>query len=166
MSEISQTADLTIAIADFANVEQNVGKPNLIGGWGTIIPLTPMGVTIRFSVLSVIRVKAEYCPHEITLEVSLRDEDGNLVSLPGAVPNQEQPLRVANVVTIDAPTNGLKTDERNHIGGISNLVMDFSNGIPLAPGNYRWRLEIDGDEQNAAEYAFCVPGARPPIVQG
>lgn len=61
---------------------------------------------------------------------------------------------------------GLPLDQRNHIGAVSLGTLDFSNGLALAPGNYSWRVTLDGDDEHAAERLFCVPKPVIPPVFG
>lgn len=97
MSNVSEQAVINLTIADYANVD-NGGKANLVGVGGGIIPLTPTGLTTRFSVFAEIRIPGSLCPCEMTVEYSLRNASGSVVELAGPVP---QPVRVANIVTVE-----------------------------------------------------------------
>ena len=97
MSNVSEQAVINLTIADYANVD-NGGKANLVGVGGGIIPLTPTGLTARFSVFAEIRIPGSLCPCEMTVEYSLRDASGAVVEMAGPVP---QPVRVANIVTVE-----------------------------------------------------------------
>ncbi|OZG58155.1 hypothetical protein BMYO_1678 [Bifidobacterium myosotis] len=161
MSKVSEQATVIVQIADFANIDQT-GKGNILGVGGNIIPLGAAGMTPRFSVFAEIHIPAELCPCEVTVEYALRNDSNSVVSLPGPVP---KPMRVASVLTIDAALNGLQLDQRNHIGAVKLNTLDFSNGLPLTPGNYYWEITLDGDNQRAVRRAFCVPKpAVPPVV--
>lgn len=67
MSNVSEQAVINLTIADYANVD-NGGKANLVGVGGGIIPLTPTGLTARFSVFAEIRIPGSLCPCEMTVE--------------------------------------------------------------------------------------------------
>ena len=120
-------------------------------------------MTPRFTVFTEIHVPADICPCEVAVEYSLRDEKGDVVEVAGPMP---QSLRIANIMTIDAGLAGLPLDQRNHIGAVSLGTLDFSNGLALAPGNYSWRVTLDGDDEHAAERLFCVPKPVTPPVFG
>ena len=42
-----------------------------------------------------------------------------------------------------------------HLGRTN--VVDFSNGMPIPPGDYAWHVSLDGDEDHAVDFRFCVP---------
>jgi hypothetical protein len=47
------------------------------------------------------------------------------------------------------------------------LTLNIPAGIPLDPGIYEWRVEVDGYEQATAVEAFIVsPGGIPPATPG
>ena len=161
MSNLSEQAVINLTIADYANVD-NGGKANLVGVVGGIIPLTPTGLTTRFSVFAEIRIPGSLCPCEMTVEYSLRNASGSVVELAGPVP---QPVRVANIVTVESVA-GLNLEQKNHIGGRSMNALDFANGMPLSPGDYQFRVTIDGDDAHAAYVNFCVPEQAPNPVLG
>lgn len=162
MSEVSERASIIVQLANFAAVDGS-GMGNVLGSGANIFPLTPNGMTPRFTVFTEIHVPADICPCEVAVEYSLRDEKGDVVEVAGPMP---QSLRIANIMTIDAGLAGLPLDQRNHIGAVSLGTLDFSNGLALAPGNYSWRVTLDGDDEHAAEQLFCVPKPVTPPVFG
>lgn len=162
MSEVSERASIIVQLANFAAVDGS-GMGNVLGSGANIFPLTPNGMTPRFTVFTEIHVPADICPCEVAVEYSLRDEMGDVVEVAGPMP---QSLRIANIMTIDAGLAGLPLDQRNHIGAVSLGTLDFSNGLALAPGNYSWRVTLDGDDEHAAERLFCVPKPVTPPVFG
>ena len=96
MSNVSEQAVINLTIADYANVD-NGGKANLVGVGGGIIPLTPTGLTTRFSVFAEIRIPGSLCPCEMTVEYSLRNASGSVVELAGPVP---QPVRSSTALSV------------------------------------------------------------------
>lgn len=162
MSEVSERASIIVQLANFAAVDGSC-MGNVLGSGANIFPLTPNGMTPRFTVFTEIHVPADICPCEVAVEYSLRDEKGDVVEVAGPMP---QSLRIANIMTIDAGLAGLPLDQRNHIGAVSLGTLDFSNGLALAPGNYSWRVTLDGDDEHAAERLFCVPKPVTPPVFG
>ena len=161
MSSVSEKASVIVQLANYATVDSS-GLGNIIGAGANIFPLLPTGMTPRFTIFTEIHVPARLCPCEVAVEFSLRDANGEIVESPGPVP---QPVRIANVMTIDAALAGLPLDQRNHIGAVSLGSFDFSNGLAITPGNYTWRVTLDGDDDHSVERAFCVPkGITPPVV--
>lgn len=164
MSEVSTDAELTLLMADFAALDPQ-GKLNLLGGGVNIIGYDPMqGVTARFTVVGRVRIPAKYTPTDVTVEISLLDDAGDVVLL--GAPNS-QPFRLAQVAKIEKPNViGMPTLPpellAQHI-----MVLDIP-GLPLQPGRtYSWSLRVDGDEENARRQTFLVPGiGAPPIVPG
>lgn len=103
MSEVSERASVIVQLANFAVVD-GAGMGNILGAGANIFPLTPNGMTPRFSVFTEIHVPADICPCEVAVEYSLRDANGKVVEVAGPVP---QPMRIANIMTIDAGLAGL-----------------------------------------------------------
>ena len=139
----------------------NGGKANLVGVGGGIIPLTPTGLTARFSVFAEIRIPGSLCPCEMTVEYSLRDASGAVVEMAGPVP---QPVRVANIVTVESVA-GLNLEQKNHIGGRSMNTLDSPTHAAF-PRRLPIRVTIDGDDAHAAYVNFCVPEQAPNPVLG
>ena len=163
MSAISEKAKIDIMIADYAAMDAAGAKANLLGVGGNILPITPMGITTRFSVVTQIHAPAEVCPAETALEISLRDSNGAVFELAGPTP---QAIRYAAILTIAATPGVVGLEQANYIGSGSINVIDFANGLPLPPGNYAWHVSLDGDEDNAVDFRFCVPNPAPKPVVG
>lgn len=163
MSSVSEQAKIDVMIADYASMDSTGCKANLLGIGGNVLPLTPLGLTTRFSVVTQIHVPAEVCPVETALEISLRDGEGQLFSIPGPTP---QIVRYATVLTLAVSPAAVGLDQSNHIGVININVLDFGNGMPLPPNNYSWHVTLDGDEERAVNFNFCVPKPSPSLVIG
>ncbi len=165
MSTISEHAIIKILMSDYA-ANDSMGKMNVIGEGINILQYTPgTTVTNRFSVITIIEVPGEYCPDEITVESSLRDKANKIIEVPG--PAGPQPLRVANIVTLDNSSPvALTSQDKKFLTAKYRGIMDFSDGLPLAPGEYKWLVTIDNDENSTAEYRFCIPDLPTPPVLG
>lgn len=163
MSAISESSTIDVMLADYAAMDSSGAKANILGIGGNILPITPTGLTARFSLVTQIHAPAEACPAETALEVSLRDGEGNLFELPGQAP---QAIRYAAILTIAVNPGVVGLAQSNYIGAMSVNVIDFSNGMPLPPGNYAWHVSLDGDEEHATDFRFCVPKPIPAPVIG
>jgi hypothetical protein len=161
MSSVSERASIIAQLTSYASVDSS-GMGNIIGAGVNILPLMHNGMTPRFTLFTEIHVPADLCPCEVAIEYSLRDENGKVVEFSAPVP---QPLRIANIMTIDAALAGLPLDQRNHVGAVSSGSLDFPNGLALSPGNYMWHVTLDGDDDHSAKRAFCVPrAASAPVI--
>ena len=154
MSAISESATINVMLADYAAMDLTGVKANILGVGGNILPIPPAGLTVRFSLVTQIHVPADACPAETALEIALRDSSGRIFELPGQVP---QPVRYAVVLTISANPIAVGLEQTNYIGAMSTNVVDFSNGMPIPPGDYAWHVSLDGDEDHAVDFRFCVP---------
>lgn len=159
MSEIARQATVELALADFA-VSDPAGKVNVIGAGIAVVGFDPaQGLSSRFSLWISIHVPTKLCPAEFPVEVALVDAMGELVTLPGPADGTSQPLRIAQVVNVERPHAQLAAATRDHIGSRVEIVLDFSNGLPLAVGGtYEWRVRIDGDDTRTWSYPFAVTG--------
>mgnify|MGYP000847140278 FL=1 len=165
MSIASQNATIKILMADYASNDSS-GKMNILGEGINILsyPVQGAPVTSRFSVIFIFAVPGEYCPIEMTIEYSLRDSNDNIVEIPGAT--GPQPLRVANVITLDTGSTNLDLGTKKFLTSQYHTVIDFGTGIPLASGQYKWTAMIDGDDERSVDYRFCIPDAPAPPVLG
>ena len=163
MSAISESATIDVILADYAALDSSGAKANILGIGGNILPITPTGLTARFSLVTQIHAPAEACPAETSLEISLRDGSGDLFNLPGQSP---QAVRYATILTIAANPGIVGLEQTKHIGAMSINVVDFGNGMPLPPGDYAWHVSLDGDEDHAVDFRFCVPKPVPTPVIG
>ncbi len=72
MSAISESATIDVMLADYAALDFTGAKANILGIGGNILPITPTGLTARFSLVTQIHAPAKVCPAETSLEISLR----------------------------------------------------------------------------------------------
>lgn len=163
MSEVSHRANKSLILADYANLDAG-GKLNIIGGGVAMVGFEPsQGVSTRITLVATIDVPGDLLPAEFSVEVMLM-RDGALVNLPG--PAGPQPLRIGEVQTLERPQLPGPVALRDHVGARRIILLDFSNGLPLAPGGaYEWVVQVDGDEDNRVSYPFVVapPPAYPVI---
>jgi len=166
MSDLAKAAIVEIILADYVATDA-AGKGNLIGAGVALLGFEPAaGVTSKFGAWISIHVPTHLCPVEVPVEIALVDASGELVSMPGPL-GEPQPFRVAQIVMIEKPTVPVPVAQRDHIGARSQVVFDFSNGLPLVPGGlYELRVRIDGDDATTRSYPFGVLGAMPPPVIG
>ena len=68
MSAISESATINVMLADYAAMDLTGVKANILGVGGNILPITPAGLTVRFSLVTQIHVPADACPAETALE--------------------------------------------------------------------------------------------------
>jgi len=163
VSEIAQTADVSLNVADYANVDA-AGKVNILGGGVAGLGFEPStGLTSRFTLVVSVHLPTALLPAEFSLEIFLT-KDGELVMAPGPV--EPQAVRISQAVTLDPPM-AFQQPGRGHVGNRHGAVLDFNNGLPLSPGGlYLWNVRIDGDTSKTWTYPFAVAGLAQGIVFG
>jgi hypothetical protein len=156
MSEIAQNAKVSILLADFARVDTE-GKLNVVGGGVTGLGFDlGQGLTSRFTLVVIVWVPATLLPAECALEVYLT-QAGSVVMAPGPVDSQA--IRISQNVIVE-PLLAFPPAARSHVGSHYTSVLDFNNGLPLAPGGmYEWNVRIDGDETQTWSLPITVAGA-------
>lgn len=123
------------------------------------------GVTNRFAVYAHADFPSSILPVEVSLELALMAGEDVVVVAGG--PMGPQTVRVAQTPTIDRVQLPISVPMRDHVGGSTNVILDFQNGLPLAPNsNYEFRMQIDGDAENEVRYPFVVVGPPPGAVVG
>lgn len=144
MSEIGDTARVSILLADFANTDA-AGKLNIIGGGVAVTGISPeSGQTAPLTVVLQVHVQPRFVNQSFALELALYGDDGQVVVPPGPV--EMPPIRIAQPVHVEmprpAPGSYLPPDS---VWPGSNMLVNFNNGLPLAAGKtYEWRAAIDG----------------------
>lgn len=164
MSEISESARLTLVMADFAMVTGE-GKVNIVGAGLSGLGFDPgQGVTTRFTVVSEVCIPAASAPAEAAVEITLLRE-GEVVKLAG--PLGEQALRIGQTPTFEKPNFPAAMAVRDAVEARHVSVLDFGSGLPIAPNAaYEWVLQVDGDADNAIRYPFAVLAGTPGPVFG
>ncbi len=137
--------DAVILLADAALQDQPGAKIHALGlGWSTTVTPTPPAAIVLFVKVPWDRANEK---HRFSLE--LVDADGHAVLLPG--PMGEQPLRVDGDFESGRPP-GLPLGTPLDMA----LPIPLAPGMPLHPGAYMWRLEIDGETKEAWVARFLV----------
>lgn len=164
MSDLSENARVKVLHADYASQDAS-NKVNLLGANWTITAIQPTGLTPPQSVVVFVDVPPRFHGDNFAVSVTLVDETGDPVSAPGPT-GEMQALRIAQLARADrpiAPGVNLPSD----LPGRFQMILNFANGIPLAPGaRYRWRVEIDGNTHPQWEADFYVVAPPPPPVIG
>jgi len=164
MSEISDTARVSVLLADFANVDGS-GKLNLIGGGVAITVIDPQtGQTAPLSLVVLAAVDPKFVGQQYALEIGLyADDDGQLVTLPGPVASS--PMRIAQPVSVQSPTGqpGAYLPPGS-VWPATQMIVNFSGGLALSAGRaYEWRATIDTNIK--ARTGLLVAGP-PPLTFG
>lgn len=135
----------TLLLSDAAQVDGH-GKVHLLGG-GWSVTSTPLG---GFSVVLLIAVgwNETNQPHVAVLR--LEDADGRVVAFEGpdgtsTAVRQEHPFEVGR-------PSGLPEGSSVDVP----VVVNFGPGMPLPPGRYLWRVEIDGATAEPWSLPFVV----------
>ncbi|ANG85772.1 hypothetical protein [Microbacterium aurantiacum] len=153
----------SIILADFANIDQS-GKLNVVGGGISLIGYEfQQGTTTPFTVYVrvVARVPRTDRP---ALEIVLADASGDPVQIPSPT-GELQTMRIAQNVELAAPSLPGVSIPPGAIPSSAAFAINFSNGLPLAPGHsYSWRVQIDHDV--IASESFYIPVPDPGPVLG
>lgn len=166
MSEISDSAQASVIVADFANVDGG-GKLNLIGAGISITTIVPAtGQTAAFTVLAITSVDPRFVGQQFALELALFGEDGQVVQpLGSGGPGGSSPVRIAQPISVQAPQppqGGYVPPGTVRPG--ANMIVNFQEGLPLASGkHYEWRASIDG---NVVATAGLLVAGPPPVTIG
>lgn len=165
MSAASEAARLTIIVADFINTD-TAGKINILGGGVALIGFDPLqGITNRFAVYAHADFPASVLPADVSVELALMIGEEVVVTAGG--PIGPQAIRVAQTPTVDRANLPIPVHLRDHVGGSTNVILDFGNGLPLQPNtNYEFRFQIDGDADNELRYPLSIVGPPASAVVG
>lgn len=141
-----------VLLADFAQSD-NSGKVNALGlGWSVTGTPTP-----NHAVVIVLRVGWDEANIGHHLVLRLLTADGfNAVEVP--TPFGSQPLVVEVGFEVGRPPGLAQGSTIDH-----SLAINIGPGLPLTPGRYEWRLQINDREQADWRAAFTV---RPMQVSG
>jgi hypothetical protein len=144
-----------VLLADKGNPAAPTGVNLLNAGW-TVAPLRIVGAppaqilaTGPIAVVVFIDAELAECNRQHQVQIELVDQDG-AVQVPG--PAGTQPMRVQLPVMIvtqpGAPTG---------FPGRANIMFELAQGLPLAPGVYKWQISIDGRTEPDWSASFLVP---------
>lgn len=166
MSEAADAAIVRILLADFANADP-ANKLNLIGAGITMIGIVPnTNATVPHAVVAKVSFPPKFVGESPAVELALEHADGTLVTLPGPTGEPQllrvghaQALKPAVAPNVDVPPNTVRPSHQ--------LVMYFSNGLPLEPNSlYAWRVKIDHETCDEWTETFYVATATTPPVIG
>ncbi|BBZ22147.1 hypothetical protein [Mycolicibacter hiberniae] len=166
MSDAAESAHVSLLMADYANVDPQ-GKLNIVGGGitGLGCEVASGAVTAPHAVVAVVSFGAEFVGESPAVELSLEDENGALVELPGSAGVPEF-LRVGHVGQLEPlRLQGLYIP-KDAVRPSVQFVMHFATGLPLPPGHrYVWRVRVDHETKAEWTYVFYVPEpASPPVL--
>jgi len=161
---IHQDAHVVVFIADYIGVDA-ASKINAIGAGFAISGLQPTGMVAPQHIAVLVDVPSRYAGSEFAVSVELRNETiGGVVQLLGASGAPEA-LRVQQMAKAEPPViPGVYLPELMFCR--VQMMLAFPNGLPLAPGLYAWRVELDGQTSPGWHASFYVPGPPPQPVFG
>jgi hypothetical protein len=156
-----------VLLAEKGTNNQQTGTLNLLNvGWAVTQLRRPLGptsqpgqqpmVTSPQAVVVFIEAELAMCNKPLTLEIELLTEDGEVVEM--QTPTGHQAVRLEQQIIVPSPA-GVPTGFPGH----ASAMMELSQGLPLAPGIYRWQAKLNGraeDEWSAHFYA--APSLQPP----
>lgn len=165
MSAISDDASVTLILGDYIAADAS-GKLNVIGGAFSMMLRQPTGNVGPFSIGVIVTVPEKHVPNDYALTIQLFDVTrGKLVQVVGPSGSPEA-IRAQQMVTVQAAQlpPGIARPEalaHQHI-----TAMSFPMGLPIEPGTYEWRVEIDAQARPHWRTPFYVLGAAPGPVFG
>lgn len=154
---------LYVLLADRGTQNPHNGTLSLLNvGWSitqlrrvlgpAVADIAPL-VTGPHVVVVFIEAELAMCNRNLTLQIELMTEDGNVVDIPG--PSGHQPVRLEQLIMVPSPA-GVPTG----FPGRATAMMELPTGLPLAPGIYRWQARLNGKEEQDWSAQFYV--AAPP----
>jgi hypothetical protein len=161
---VADDARVALFLADFANADA-IAKFNIVGGGWQVTGRLPTGMTSPMVVVALIEVPSSHYGEQLAWGLSLHNEAGDLVSLPGPS-GEAQAMRVQQLAKIEKPNIPGVIVPENFLPSRIQLMLSFPGGLLLTPGPYRWRLEIDGNQLPKWDLAFVVAGPPPQPVIG
>jgi hypothetical protein len=164
VTELSDNVRVNVLLADHASQDAS-NKVNLLGAGWFLTAVQQTGMTPPQAVVVFVDVPARFHGENFALSLTLVNEAGDPVSVPGP-DGTMQSLRVQQLVHADRPAlpgASLPAD----LSGRVQVILNFPNGVPVAPGAlYRWRVEIDTNADPQWEASFYVVGPPPAPVIG
>jgi hypothetical protein len=138
---------VTIFLADAAQADTQSGKVHALGlGWRQCQTPTP-----PFALVLFLDIDWDETNEQHKLKCQLLTTDGDLVMVPG--PQGPQPI------LFEAAAEAGRLPGSIHGTSVRMpLTLNIPGGIPLEPGIYEWRVEVDGFENATAVEAFIVAG--------
>lgn len=159
MSVVAERSRVAVILADHAAADSS-GKVNALGmGWAVSGNNSQTGLTAPQAVVVFIDSPPELYGEEFALTLTLRDEDGEPVELPGP-PGAGGTMRVSQAARVEEPVfppgAGIP---RRMLWAHTQVILNLGNGLPLRPGHlYTWSLDIDTTHRPEWAVSFYVPG--------
>lgn len=154
MSEVGDSARVTIVVADYATANDD-GKFTIVGAGITLVGFDSK-VTNRTAPMSVVAIATfdpEFVGKSPIVELTLETMDGVVVEMPpgGDTPDAAPlPLHIKSGPEPLVPTRlaGLQLPDEAFRPKMQ-MLMQFSSGLPLtADQRYLWRVTIDGEKRD------------------
>ena len=138
---------VTLFLADAAQADSQSGKVHALGlGWRQCQTPTP-----PFALVLFLDIDWDETNKQHKLKCQLLTTDGELVMVPG--PQGPQPI------LFEAAAEAGRLPGSIHGTSVRMpLTLNIPGGIPLEPGIYEWRVEVDGFEHATTVEAFIVVG--------
>jgi len=159
-----------VLLADKGTYNPQAGTLNLLNaGWAVTQlrrPLAPPAaeghppsvpmVTSPQAVVVFLEAELGMCNKPLTLEIELLTEDGQVVEIQGL--SGPQAVRLQQQIIVPSPA-GVPTGFPGHAAA----MMELPQGLPLAPGIYRWQARVNGKQEDEWSARFYVaPALQPP----
>lgn len=155
MSEVGDSARVTIIVADYAAIDEGNKKFTVVGSGITVVGFNP-NVTTRTAPLSVLAIATfdpKFVDESVVMELTLETVDGVIVEVqpgadapPGAAP---EPLRIGGPAPL-VPT--VLTGFQIPVDAVRpkvQMMMQLAGGVPLSlDQKYLWRVTIDGETRD------------------
>lgn len=165
MSEVGQSARVTIIVADYVAVAES-HKFTIVGSGITLAGLDPQsGRTAPISAIAIATFDPKFLGESPVVEFSFETDDGELVEIPPPLDQPDgnpQPLRITPGENPLVPTvvEGVVVPA-HAVRPKVQMMMQFQSGMPLvADRRYLWRITIDGetrDEWTETLYVMDLP---------
>ena len=136
---------ISLFLADAAQADPQSGKIHALGlGWRQCQTPTP-----AFSLVLFLDIDWDETNKQHKLKCQLLTTDGKPVTVPG--PFGPQPILFEAAAEAGRPPGAI------HGASIRMpLTVNISAGIPLDPGLYEWRVEVEGYAKATAVESFLV----------
>jgi hypothetical protein len=120
-------------------------------------PPAAMAVTGPIAVVAFIEADLADCNKQLPVEIELVDQDGHTVEVTGLAGPQPMKVQLPVMITTQpgAPSG---------FPGRAHIMFELSQGLPLAPGVYRWKVSVNGRTEDDWSVAFFVPPPPQPAV--